>query len=348
VDAGRGRRHLRPRFVGRRGARSLVAAGVLALGAFGIYEAAFADSASGGRTVDYWVAAVPVVWNIAPNGHDAMGMNMNMSSGSMPGMDMTTGATLPTSQTVVRTVVYRRYSANWRKPLANADASSADGLLIPGPLIKARVGDTLRIHFKNMDTLRHAPHSMHFHGVHYAPSSDGAYLPGFSGRDADVLPGHTYTYRLTAGEDSAGVWPYHDHSPSMKASIEGGMYGMLSILGRHERAPDREFEVVFAPWGKFMTIDGRAYVGNTPVFHAKVGDLVQWDVMAMGSDFHTFHVHGHRWLEPGNVARDTQTVGPAESFRIRWREDAPGTWLYHCHVEDHMMHGMIGIYRVSR
>ena len=34
-------------------------------------------------------------------------------------------------------------------------------------------------------------------------------------------------------------------------------------------------------------------------------------------------------------------------FRIRWREDAPGTWLYHCHVEDHMMHGMIGIYRVS-
>jgi FtsP/CotA-like multicopper oxidase with cupredoxin domain len=198
-----------------------------------------------------------------------------------------------------------------------------------------------------MDTLRHAPHSMHFHGVHYKPDSDGAYLPGFSGRDADVLPGRTYTYRLTAGEDSAGVWPYHDHSPSMNPSIEGGMYGMLSILGRHERAPDREFEVVFAPWGKFMTIDGRAYVGNTPVFRAKVGELVQWDVMAMGSDFHTFHVHGHRWDTPGNVARDTQTVGPAESFRIRWREDAPGTWLYHCHVEDHMMHGMIGIYRVS-
>ena len=45
----------------------------------------------------------------------------------------------------------------------------------------------------------------------------------------------------------------------------------------------------------FMTIDGRAFVGNTPVFHARVGDLVQWDVIAMGDDFHTFHVHGHRW-----------------------------------------------------
>ncbi|HET7128129.1 MAG TPA: multicopper oxidase domain-containing protein, partial [Gaiellaceae bacterium] len=225
-------------------------AGVLALGAVGIYGV-WAGSGvwageSGGRTIDYWVAAVPVVWNIAPNGHDALDTRMNM-----PGMQMTT---LPTAQTVVRTVVYRRYSANWRKPLPNAPNSSADGLLIPGPLIQARVGDRLRIHFKNMDTLRRQPHSMHFHGVHYAPTSDGAYVPGFSGRDADVLPGETYTYRLTAGKDSAGVWPYHDHSPSMHDSIEGGMYGMLSILGRHERAPDREFEVVFAPWGKFMTI----------------------------------------------------------------------------------------------
>jgi manganese oxidase len=324
VDAGSGQRHLR-RSVGRRGARSLAAAGVLALGVFGIYQGAFAGSAAGGHTLDYWVAAVPVVWNIAPNGHDAMAMDMKMGMGM--GMNMNMGTALPTTQTVVHTVVYRRYSANWRKPLPNAPSSSADGLLIPGPLIQARVGDHLRIHFKNMDTLRHAPHSMHFHGVHYEPSSDGAYLPGFSGRDADVLPGETYTYRLTAGADSAGVWPYHDHSPSMQASIEGGMYGMLSILGRHERAPDREFEVVLGPWGQFMTIDGRAYVGNTPVYGAKVGDLVQWDVMAMGSDFHTFHVHGHRWLTSGNVARDTQTVGPAESYRIRWREDAPGTWL---------------------
>jgi FtsP/CotA-like multicopper oxidase with cupredoxin domain len=283
--------------------------GALAIaGALTVIGLSLAGGGSHGRTVEYWVAP---------------------------------------AQSVLRTVVYRRYSANWKQPLANASNASADGLLIPGPLIQARVGDTILVHFKNMDTLRHDPHSMHFHGVHYTPTSDGAYVPGFSGRDADVLPGHSYTYRLIAGSDSAGVWPYHDHSPSMDASIEGGMYGMLSILGRHEHAPDREFEVVLAPWGKFMTIDGRAFVGNTPVFHAKVGELVQWDVMAMGSDFHTFHVHGHRWLVDG-VPRDTQTVGPAESFRIRWREDAPGTWLYHCHVEDHMSHGMIGIYQVSR
>ena len=300
------------------------------LGVLAVSGAASPAAPAPGRTADYWIAAVPVVWNIAPNGRDAI-------------MDMPVAR----EDAIVSTVVFRRFSPNWRHPLPNAPRDSADGLLIPGPLIRAHVGDNLRIHFKNMDTLRGAPHSMHFHGVHYKPPSDGAYIPGFSGPGGNVKPGKTFTYELTAGDDSAGVWPYHDHSPSMMDSIAGGMYGMLSILGRNERAPDHEFEVVFSPMGKFMAIDGRAFVGNTPVFRSKVGDLVQWDVMAMGSDFHTFHVHGHRWLVSDHVARDTQTVGPATSFRIRWLEDAPGTWLYHCHVEDHMMRGMIGIYRVS-
>jgi len=306
----------------RSAARALALAGVLAL--------CLAAPATA-RTLDYWIAAVPTSWNIVPNGRDPI-----------------MGMTIPLADSLLPTVVYRRFTPHWRKPEANAPRSSSDGLLIPGPLLHARVGDRLRIHFKNMDTLRGDPHSMHFHGVHYRPSSDGAYVPGVSGRDAEVKVGQSWTYRLTAGSDSVGVWPYHDHSPSMMDSIDGGMFGMLSILGRHERAPDREFQVVFSPFGKFMAIDGRAFVGNTPVFRSDVGDLVQWDVMAMGSDFHTFHVHGHRWIGPGGVPQDTQAVGPAESFRIRWREQDPGTWLYHCHVEDHMMRGMIGTYVVSR
>jgi FtsP/CotA-like multicopper oxidase with cupredoxin domain len=303
-------------------AGALATAGALALAAAAPAQA---------RVIDYWVAAVPTTWNIVPNGIDAIH-----------------GEAIAPTDAIFPTVVYRRYTRNWQRPLDNSPRSSSDGLLIPGPLLRARVGDRLRIHFKNLDTLRRDPHSMHFHGVHYRPSSDGSYVPGFSGPDGNVKFGRTWTYKLTAGHDSAGVWPYHDHSQSMEASIDGGMFGMLSILGRHERAPDREFLVVFSPFGKFMAIDGRAFVGNTPVFRAKVGQLVQWDVMAMGSDFHTFHVHGHRWQTAGHVSRDTQTVGPAESFRVRWREEDPGTWLYHCHVEDHMMRGMIGIYQVTR
>jgi FtsP/CotA-like multicopper oxidase with cupredoxin domain len=297
----------------------------------GAVASAAAPIASG-AVREYWVAAVPApTWNMAPNQRDAIA-----------------GTMLSPSQTVFPTVVFRRYTHHWGHPIRNAPERSSNQDLIPGPLLRARVGDRLRVHFKNLDTLYERSHSMHFHGVEYKPSSDGAFVPGVSGRDANVKPGQSWTYELTAGSDSAGVWPYHDHSPSMGDSILGGMYGMLSILGPGERRPDREFEVVFAPMGDFQTVDGRAFVGNTPVFTAIAGQTVQWDVMAMGSEHHTFHVHGHRWRDRGGRGADTQNVGPAETYRIRWRERDPGTWLYHCHVESHMAAGMIGTYHVRR
>ena len=279
-----------------------------------------------GHVREYWVAAVPVSWNVEPNERNAI-----------------EGDTFTRPQTVFRTVVYRQYTKDFARGIRNAPGDEG----IQGPLLKADVGDTLLVHFRNLDTLTNSSHSMHFHGVRYRFGSDGSYIPGFSGRGAAVKPGETFTYRLVAGRSSAGVWPYHDHSPSMMASIEGGLYGALSIRAPGEPVPDREFVVYLSSHLGFMTIDGRAFVGNTPVFHARVGELVQWDVLSIGDDFHTFHVHGHRWVQPDGTPRDTQVVGPAESFALRWREDAPGTWLYHCHVESHMMNGMIGIYRVA-
>jgi FtsP/CotA-like multicopper oxidase with cupredoxin domain len=303
----------------------------IAVAAMGAVACATAPIASA-AVREFWVAAVPApTWNMAPNERDAIN-----------------AIDLSPSQTVFPTVVYRRYTPHWGHPVPNQPQGSSNQDLIPGPLLRARVGDRLLVHFKNLDTLYKRPHSMHFHGVHYRPSSDGSYVPGVSGRDGNVKPGQSWTYKLTAASDTVGVWPYHDHSPSMDDSILGGMYGMLSIVGRHERRADREFEVVFAPMGNFQTIDGRAFVGNTPVFTSIVGQTIQWDVMAMGSEHHTFHVHGHRWVTKGGTPRDTQTIGPAETFRIRWREEDPGTWLYHCHVESHMMAGMIGTYHVRR
>ena len=301
---------------------------VLVLSVLGAAAGVAAPSASG-AVRHVWVAADPApIWNMAPNGRDAI-----------------SDTELSPAQTVFPTVTYRRYTRGWGRALPNvADNQNR----IPGPLIRARVGDRVLVHFKNRDTLYRRPHSMHFHGVRYKPSSDGAFVPGVSGRDGNVRPGRSWTYRLTAGRGSAGVWPYHDHSPSMHDSIDGGMYGMLSIRRRGEPLPDREFVVVFASMGDFHTINGRAFVGNTPVYRAKVGEVVQWDVMGMGSEHHTFHVHGHRWRTRDGVPRDTANVGPAESFRVRWREEDPGTWLYHCHVEDHMATGMIGTFMVSR
>ena len=282
-------------------------------------------------TKHVWVAAEPQTWNAVPNARD-----------------MIHGTTFDRTQTTFPTVVYRRYTRNWKRPVRLSYERRAGAGAIPGPLIRARVGDELRIHFKNRDTLTGQPHSMHFHGVEYEPTSDGIYLPLHSSKGGLVKPGQSFTYELTAGRGSAGVWPYHDHSVSMEDSIAGGMFGALSIAGPREQRADREYVVAFAPWHGFQTINGRAFVGNTPVFRARVGETVQWDVMAMGDEFHTFHVHGHRWRTDGGTPEDTRGLGPAESFRVRWKEDAPGTWLYHCHVETHMAQGMIGLYRVDR
>ena len=279
---------------------------------------------------EIWVAAVPIGWNVVPNTRNAIERER-----------------FRPEDTTMTTVVYRRFTRDWERRWRDPEGALAAETGLAGPVLRARVGETLLVHFKNLDNETNKPHSMHFHGVEYRPGSDGAYIPGFSGPGANVKPGDTFTYRLVAGKGSTGVWPYHDHSSSMADSIAGGMYGALSILGRKERPPDREFLVFLSHHLGFMTINGRAFVGNTPTFKAKVGDLVQWDVLTLGDDFHTFHVHGHRWKRAG-TPEDTRTVGPAESFRVRWVEDAPGTWPYHCHVEGHMMEGMIGLYRVSR
>jgi FtsP/CotA-like multicopper oxidase with cupredoxin domain len=282
---------------------------------------------AGGTVREYWIAAVPVRWHVVPNERNAVEHEHFLPS-----------------TTSFRTVVYRAFTRDWGRMLPKAAGDRG----LQGPLLRARVGDTILVHFRNLDSLNSEPHSMHFHGVRYRFGSDGSYIPGFSGPGGAVRPGQSFTYRLEAVEDSAGVWPYHDHSPSMSHSLEGGLYGALSILGRNEEPPDREFVVFLGSQLGFMTIDGRAFVGNTPTFHARAGELVQWDVLALGDDFHTFHVHGHRWRRPDGTPEDVRTVGPAESFRVRWREQDPGTWLYHCHVEGHMMNGMIGLYRVTR
>jgi len=281
-------------------------------------------------TRDVWVAAVPKTWNAVPNARDAIH-----------------GTRFDAAATTFPTVVYRRYTRGWKRPLRLGFEAGTGAASINGPLIRARVGDRLRIHFANLDSLYERAHSMHFHGVEYEPSSDGIWLPLFSGKGGNVKPGQRFTYKLTAGRGSAGFWPYHDHSTSMEESIAGGMFGGLSIARRGERRADREFVTAFSPWHGFQTINGRAFVGNTPVFEARVGERIQWNVMAMGDEFHTFHVHGHRWRTESGTPEDTRGLGPAESFRVRWREDAPGTWLYHCHVESHMAQGMIGLYRVK-
>jgi FtsP/CotA-like multicopper oxidase with cupredoxin domain len=292
--------------------------------------AALLPATAQGAVREYWVKAENVQWDVAPNGQDVI-----------------MGTQIPLAQRTLTAIVYRRYSRNFARLMPNT-RKSADNDTIPGPIIEARVGDRVVVHFRNEDHAYKLRHSMHFHAFNYAPGSDGAFIPRVSGAGGDVAVGKGFTYRLTAGPDSYGAWPYHDHSTGMMESIPRGLYGVISIMKKTERPPDRRFVVALGNINGYDTINGRAFVGNTPTLHAKVGDVVEWDVLALGEAFHTFHVHGHRWLNDAGVPEDVRTIGPGGSFKIQWREDAPGTWYYHCHVESHQNNGMIGLYKVTR
>jgi FtsP/CotA-like multicopper oxidase with cupredoxin domain len=293
-----------------------------------VFALSLAPSASA-RTIHYWIAAVPETWNVVPTGRDPI-----------------SGRTFPSEETTMQTVLYRKFSQGWGRQLPDR-FYSGDNDGIPGPTIRARVGDTVLVHFKNLDTAFNRPHSMHFHGFRYAFSSDGSFIPGESGVGAAVPPGGSVTYRLQAVAGTAGVFPYHDHGPAMRESINGGMYGASVIRGARERRPRHEFVVFFGFHEGLHTVNGRAFIGNTPTFRARVGQVVQFDVLAIGDEFHNFHLHGHRWRFAGENI-DNRSLGPADGFRVRIREDVPGAWLYHCHVEFHQANGMIGLYRVAR
>ena len=134
--------------------------------------AAIGPAEAGAATRHVWVAAVPATWNAVPNARDAM-----------HGDALRDGAD---------DVSHRRLQAlhgGLEAPAAAPYERGSGAGSIPGPLIRARVGDELRIHFKNLDTLHAQAHSMHFHGVDYGPSSDGIWLPLHSGKGGNVKPG---------------------------------------------------------------------------------------------------------------------------------------------------------------
>jgi len=92
-------------------------------------------------------------------------------------------------------------------------------------------------------------------------------------------------------------------------------------------AGDHEFVVFLGALNGFETIDGRAFVGNTPIFRARLGQTVQWDVLNLGDEFHTFHVHGtaggaprrergHADDRPGRELRRALEGGPPRDLAV--------------------------------
>jgi FtsP/CotA-like multicopper oxidase with cupredoxin domain len=88
--------------------------------------------------------------------------------------------------------------------------------------------------------------------------------------------------------------------------------------------------------------------GNMPLMKMKKGDKVRWYALAMGTevDLHTPHWQGNTVTVMG-MRTDVVDLLPASTVVADMVPDDPGTWFYHCHVNDHIDAGMTARYLVE-
>jgi manganese oxidase len=285
--------------------------------------------APGGIRREYWIQAETVDWAITPRRRDEWHNRAFRS------------------RNVFTAYVYREMTPGF--------AGYAGPAAIPGPRLVAEVGDVLVVHFRNADRKLRQAVTMHPHGVRYNPEYDGAYLGEFTRAGGFIAPGESFTYQWECVPESAGAWPYHDHGPNHTVNTFRGLFGAIIVRPKGARWPDRTY-TLFAHQlpppitrldGNFHCFNGRAYAGNTPTLQARAGEDVEINAFGMDSNFHTFHIHGHRWRDPAGAFIDNPAMGPNETVTARFVEDNPGRWLYHCHVFTHQDAGMAGWYVVD-
>ena len=96
------------------------------------------------------------------------------------------------------------------------------------------------------------------------------------------------------------------------------------------------------------TVNGYVF-GNQPLssMTVKKNQRVRWYLMGMGTevDLHTPHWHGNTVVALG-MRTDVVSLLPASMMVADMVPDDVGTWLFHCHVNDHITAGMLTRYRV--
>jgi len=98
---------------------------------------------------------------------------------------------------------------------------------------------------------------------------------------------------------------------------------------------------VFSPVGQAMSTAARV---PSPTLRVEQGDVVEITLYNTHYMPHTIHLHGT--TQPNNmdgVPHMTQDpVAPGDSFTYKFVAGPPGTFWYHCHVQDHI-HPIMGL-----
>lgn len=217
---------------------------------------------------------------------------------------------------------------------------------VPGPEIRVREGDTVKIRLRNQSG---AKHGLFFHGLHLPPRVALQ-------EEVPVDPDHEYTYEFIARP--AGTHLYHC-SWNMAEHISRGLYGVFIVEAANEQKFDREFVYVLSDWNSkdlkgeghhetghpqtmmdndITTINDKAVAGDHPIImDVKEGQRVKIRLANIGHLPHTVrfsegftltHEDGYPIFQPRKES--SMTLYPGKRYDIAIAPTGSGKFpFYH-------------------
>jgi FtsP/CotA-like multicopper oxidase with cupredoxin domain len=230
---------------------------------------------------------------------------------------------------------------------------------VPGPTLRCKEGERLRIRFFNGSS---HPHSMHFHGIH-SWRMDGVPGAGL------VQSGDTFDYEFDAYP--FGCHLYHCHALPLKRHIHKGMYGAFIIdpdparhpeaseaargrlLGAPENAHWQEFVMVMSGFDTNFDDENEFYAVNAipfayverpirieksrpvRVYLVNVTEFDPINSFHLHANFFNYYDHGTT-LTPTLRTIDTvmQCQGQRGILEFSFGGHEPGIYMFHAHQSE--------------
>jgi manganese oxidase len=279
-----------------------------------------ATTGVGPQTRTYYIAAEEVAWNYTPS-------RLNMITGQP--FDATANKYVQSGpdrigSTYTKCLYHGYTDATFTHRLQRSANEQYLGLL--GPVIRAQVGDTIKVTFRNNCSL---PASIHPHGVFYTKKDEGTpYDDGRSAADkaGDAVALHqqyVYTWQVPerAGpgpmDGSSVMWMYHSHTDEA-ADTYAGLIGPMEITARGKaRADGSPNDVDREFFALFMVIDEN----SSPYLEAERTKLAKPPV----ADDANFQQSNRMYSTNGYLYGNGPIMTMHQGERVRWYLMSMGT-----------------------
>jgi manganese oxidase len=220
------------------------------------------------------------------------------------------------------------------EPSTVVEAYAYNGM-VPGPQLRAEVGDRVRIILHNELPV---PTTIHSHGLFVPPDMDG--VPVIS--QPAVMPGESFTYEYTLR--NAGSHMYHSHFMA-EEQVPMGLLGAFVVTdpdATDEPQADQDVTMILNDGPLGFTINGKGFPATEPLV-AQQGETIRIRYMNEGLQIHPMHLHGipqlviakDGWTLPDPHFEDTVLVAPGERIDVIVDASEVGVWAFHCHILTH-------------